>query len=148
MHAFCTLKAEMNLLNVNMKKFLLFMVVIFCSLTMSAENFAYLVFTNTNGAATVLSAAGLTMNVNGNSLEVTSGTTHTTFTLTELREMQFSNDPTAIDNVLDANQPVQVFTPTGVCLGTFESLLKAAGSLDKGVYVITNGKNSQTIVLQ
>ena len=131
-----------------MRKILVIVTILFCGMAMQAENFAYLVFTNTSGAATVLSAAGLTMNVNGNSLEVTSGTTHTTFTLTELREMQFSNDPTAIDNMLDADQPVQVFTPTGVRIGTFESLLKAAGSLDKGVYVITNGKNSQTIVLQ
>ena len=122
--------------------------ILFCSITMYAENFAYLVFTNTSGSATVLSAAGLTMNVDGNSLQVTSGTEHVSFTLTELKEMQFSNSTTAIDNVLDADQPVQVFTPTGIQIGTFKSLLDAAGSLDKGVYVITNGKNSQTIVLQ
>lgn len=131
-----------------MKRYLGILVCIFCSMAMKAENFAYLVFTNTSGSATVLSATNLTMSVSGNSLQVTNGTENATFTLTELQEMQFSNDPTAIDNVLDANQPVQVFTPTGVRIGTFESLLKAAGSLEKGVYVITNGKNSQTIVLQ
>lgn len=148
MHAFCALKAEMNLLNVNMRKFLLFMAVIFCSLTMSAENFAYLVFTNTSGSVTVMSATNLTMSVNGSSLQVTNGTENATFLFMELQQMQFSNDPMAIDNVLDANQPVQVFTPSGVRIGTFESLMHAAGSLNKGVYVISNGTNTQTIVLQ
>ena len=131
-----------------MRKFLLFMAVIFCSLTMSAENFAYLVFTNTSGSVTVMSATNLTMSVNGSSLQVTNGTENATFLFMELQQMQFSNDPMAIDNVLDANQPVQVFTPSGVRIGTFESLMHAAGSLNKGVYVISNGTNTQTIVLQ
>jgi hypothetical protein len=54
----------------------------------------------------------------------------------------------SLDNVLDANAPIDVFTILGVKVGRYNSLLEAAGVLGKGSYVITNGKNAQTIILQ
>ena len=53
-----------------------------------------------------------------------------------------------LDNILDANEPIEVYSILGVKIGHYNSLPQAAGVLGKGSYVITNGKNSQTIVLQ
>ena len=53
-----------------------------------------------------------------------------------------------VDNVLDANAPIDVYTILGVKVGHYNSLPQAAGVLGKGSYVISNGKNSQTIILQ
>lgn len=122
---------------------------LFCVISMvHADNYAYLVFTNTAGNATVMQVDNLTMTVDGNALQVTNSTDNVRFVLTDLSSMQFSNDPTAIENVLDGDQPVQVFSMSGVSLGTFGSLVEAAQHLHAGAYVISNGKNSQTIVLQ
>lgn len=117
------------------------------ALSAQAGDYEYLVFTNTSGVATILSVSGLTMHVNGTTLQVTNNSGTVDFTLTELAAMRFSNDPTALENVLAADQPVQVYSLTGVRLGSYGSLLQAAGNLGKGTYVITDGINSQTILL-
>ena len=133
-----------------MKKLLLFLAVSLCVFTARAGDYAYLVFTNTSGTNTVLSVADLSLQVNGNALQVTNSSESLGFVLTELASMEFSKDgiASAFDNVLNADEPVQVFTPLGTSLGTFESLREAAENLDKGVYVISNGTNAQTIILR
>ena len=71
--------------------------------------------------------------------------------LTDLASMQFSTSAdsiTAIANVFDADQPVQVFSISGSSLGSFGSLMEAAQQLNTGAYVISNGKKSQTIVVK
>ena len=133
-----------------MKKIFLLMAISLCALSARAGDYAYLVFTNTSGVNTVLSVADLSCKVNGNALEVTNSTENLSFELTDLASMEFSKDGTtsAYENVLNADEPVQVFSPTGTNLGRFESLREAARSLDKGVYVISNGTNAQTIILR
>lgn len=130
-----------------MKKFIL-MFLLVCAGMMQAGEYAYLVFNNTDGSATVLSVSNLKMNVAGTSLQVTNETENVSLELANLASMQFSNDPTAIENVLDGDKAVDVFTPLGLKIGHYDNLLQAAGSLPKGVYVISNGTNSQTIILQ
>ena len=63
--------------------------------------------------------------------------------------MQFSVDKTitSVEDVLNADAPVQVYSVTGVLLGTYASLLEAGKSLQAGSYVISNGNQSQTIVI-
>lgn len=130
-----------------MKKIVLVLAVC-CAMMAQAASYSYLVFTNTSGSVTVLSVTNLTMNVEGTSLQVTNDDGTVNFVLTELASMQFSNDPQAIENVLDGDRPVQVFSLSGVSLGTFGSLVEAAQQLNAGAYVISNGKKSQTIILQ
>ena len=113
-----------------------------------AGDYGYLVFTNTNASTSAFSVTNLTLTVNGSDLQVTNDEGTVNLVLTELASMQFSNDPQAIENVLDGDQPVQVFSVSGVSLGTFGSLLEAAQQLNAGAYVISNGKKSQTIILQ
>lgn len=122
-----------------------------CAMMAQAATYSYLVFTNTSGTTTAFEVSNLTMTVSGSNLQVTNDEGTVNLVLTELAAMQFSTSAdsiTAIENVLDGDQPVQVFSVSGVSLGTFGSLVEAAQQLSAGAYVISNGKKSQTIVLK
>ena len=122
-----------------------------CALIAQAATYSYLVFTNTSGTTTAFEVSNLTLTVSGSNLQVKNDEGTVNLVLTELAAMQFSTSAdsiTAIENVLDGDRPVQVFSLSGVSLGTFGSLVEAAQHLNAGAYVISNGKNSQTIVLQ
>ena len=147
------MKNEMNYARVAKRKIGLLLLMVASALWMQAEeyDYPYLVFTNTEGALTAFQVNDLTMHINGTQLDVTNneGTVH--FTLTDLSAMQFSVDGetlTALKNVLNADARVEVYTLEGMSMGTFDGLLKAASSLRQGVYVITDGKNIQKIVIR
>ena len=115
-----------------------------------ASTYNYLVFTNQAGATTAFTVNNLTLKVNGSDLQVTNDEGTVNLVLTELTSMQFSADKTitSVEDVLNADAPVQVYSVTGVLLGTCTSLLEVSKSLQAGTYVISNGKISQTIVVQ
>ena len=135
-----------------MRKIGLFVVMVVCAVMAQAADYPYLVFVNQSNDTTALSVSGMTLKVNENSLTVTNAEGTVNFTLTDLQFMQFMTEDgqmaQRLDNILDANAPIDVYTILGVKVGHYNSLLEAAGVLVKGSYVITNGKNSQTIVLQ
>ena len=137
---------------VYMRKIGMVLALLVCAVMAQAEEYAYLVFVNQNNDTTALSVTDMTLSVNENSLSVTNAEGTVNFTLTDLQFMQFMTEEgqmaMKLDNVLDANAPIDVYTILGVKVGHYNSLLEAAGVLGKGSYVITNGKNSQTIVLQ
>lgn len=123
-----------------------------CAVMAQAGEYAYLVFVNQNNDTTALSVTDMTLSVNENSLSVTNAEGTVNFTLTDLQFMQFMTEDGQVaqrlDNVLDANAPIDVYTILGVKVGRYNSLLEAAGVLNKGSYVISNGKNAQTIIVQ
>lgn len=135
-----------------MKKIGLFLVLLVCAGMVQAGEYAYLVFVNQQNDTTALSVTDMTLKVQENSLTVTNAAGTVNFTLTDLQFMQFMTEDgqmaLSIDNVLDTNAPIDVYTIMGVKVGHYNSLLEAAGVLGKGSYVITNGKTSQTIILQ
>ena len=133
-----------------MKKIGLMVAMAVCALTAWSVDYPYLVFTNTEGTTTAFSVSNLTMTVSGTELQVTNDDGTVSFKLAELSAMQFSSTETltALENVLKADEPVKVLTLTGMEIGSFDSLLDAARSLEKGVYVLTNGKNTQKIIIQ
>ena len=122
------------------------------TVTVLAGEYAYLVFVNQNNDTTALSVTDMSLKVNENSLTVTNTEGTVNFTLTDLQFMQFMTESGQlaqdVEHVLDANAPIDVYTILGVKAGRYNSLLEAAGVLGKGSYVITNGKNAHTIVLQ
>lgn len=134
-----------------MKKMFL-MALLVCTGMVQAGEYAYLVFTNAEGTTTALSATNLTMTVNGTQLDVTNDEGTVNFTLTELASMQFSTTAEqagqGIENILNADLPVTVFGINGTSFGTFDNLVQAAQQLGAGVYVISNGKNAQTIIVK
>jgi len=120
-----------------------------CAMMAQAADYPYLVFTSTAGITTSLSVSNMTLKVNGAQLDVTNAEGTVNFTLTELASMEFSaTDPTtALENVLDGDKPVQVYSINGMSLGSFSSLVQAVQQLDKGVYImVQNGKSQKLIV--
>ena len=133
-----------------MKKVLVLVVAVVCAGIAQAADYPYLVFTNTAGTTTSLSVSNMTLTVNGSELSVTNAEGTQVFTLTGLAAMQFSKDGnvTAIENVLDGEKAVDVYSVTGVGLGAFGNLHEATGALPTGAYVIKQGGKSQTIVIR
>ena len=135
-----------------MRKIGLFVVMVVCAVMAQAADYSYLVFVNQSNDTTALSVTDMTLKVNENSLTVTNAEGTVNFTLTDLQFMQFMTADgqmaLRLDQVLDANEPIDVYSVLGAKVGHYNSLLEAAGGLVKGSYVITNGKNSQTILLQ
>ena len=115
-----------------------------------ASTYNYLVFTNTEGTNTVFSVANLWLNVDGSDLQVTNADGTVSILLTALKSMQFSEDGTvsAVENILNADAPVQVFSVSGTSLGVYGSLMEAAQTLNAGAYVISNGSVTQTVVIK
>ena len=115
-----------------------------------ASTYNFLVFTNTEGTNTVFSVVNLWLNVDGSDLQVTNADGTVSILLTALKSMQFSEDSiiSAVENVLNADAAVQVFSVSGTSLGAYSSLMEAAQTLDAGAYVISNGSVTQTIVVK
>lgn len=131
-----------------MKKTLLLFFVA-CTMVAHASTYNYLVFTNTAGATTAFGVHNLTLTINETELQITNAEGTINLILTSLHSMQFSTDgTTALENVLNADAPLQVFTISGTSLGTYASLLDVAQHLDAGTYVISNGTITQTIVVK
>ncbi len=133
-----------------MKKFFVLAVTVVCAVMAQAADYPYLVFTNTAGTTTAMSVSSLTMTVSGSSLQVTNSDGTETFALTDLASMQFSanGSTTAIENVLEADRAVEVFSVTGAQIGSFGSLIEAVHGLNAGAYVIKQGVNTQTVVVK
>ena len=132
-----------------MKNLFLLLVLGFAMLA-HASTYNYLVFTNQAGSTTAFSVSNLTLKVNGTNLQVTNDAGTVSMVLTELASMQFSVDQTvtSVENVLNADASVQVYSVTGSLLGTYGSMVEAAKSLQAGTYVISNGDQSQTVVIK
>ena len=131
-----------------MKKVLILFLVL-CATFAQASTYKYLVFTNTAGTTTAFGVNNLTLTIDGSQLQVTSADGSVNIALIDLTSMQFSADgTTALEKVIDADAPVQVYSISGASLGTYESMLEAAKSLHAGSYVISNGNQSQIIVIK
>lgn len=115
-----------------------------------ASTYNYLVFTNQAGTTTAFAVSNLTLKVDGSNLQVTNDDGKVQLVLTELASMEFSADKTAtsIEGVLNADTPVQVYSLTGALLGTYGSMVEAAKALQTGTYVLSNGDQSQKIVVK
>ena len=132
-----------------MKKVFLLLAV--CTAMMAyASTYNYLVFTNQAGTTTAFKVNNLTLEVDGTDLQVTNDEGTVTLILTELASMQFSVDQTvtSVENVLNADAPVQVYSVTGASIGTYCSMVEAAKGLNAGTYVISSGNQSLTVVIK
>lgn len=132
-----------------MKKVFLLLAV--CTAMMAhASTYNFLVFTNTEGTKTAFSVKDLTLKVEGSDLLITTAEGTVSMLLTAMKSMQFSEDGTvsAVENILNADTPVQVFSVSGTSLGVYSSLMEAAQTLNAGAYVISNGSVTQTIVVK
>ena len=143
-------KGEKRAASSLIKRVMMLMVLVSLAVCATAGTYNYLEFTSTLGTKTVFNVANLTLVVSGNNLQVTNDDVNVELTLVDLASMQFSptNTGTALENILNADAEIQESTITGVSLGTYSSLVEACQSLSAGVYVISNGTQSQSIVIQ
>lgn len=132
-----------------MKNLFLLLVLSFAMLS-HASTYSYLVFTNQSGTSTAFKVTNLTLKVNGTDLQVTNDEGTADLLLTELASMQFSTDEvgTNVEEILNADQPIDVYSVSGASLGRYSSMLEAVKCLQVGTYVMTNGTSSQTIVVK
>ena len=132
-----------------MKKVFLLLAVC-CAMFAHASTYNFLVFTNTEGTKTAFSVKDLTLKVEGSDLLITNAEGTVSMLLTAMKSMQFSEDGTvsAVENILNADTSVQVFSVSGTSLGVYSSLMEAAQTLNAGAYVISNGSVTQTIVVK
>ena len=132
-----------------MKKIFLLLSVC-CAIFAHASTYNFLVFTNTEGTKTAFSVKDLTLKVEGSDLLITNAEGTVSMLLTAMKSMQFSKDGTvsAIENILNADTPLQVFSVSGTSLGVYSSLMEAAQTLNAGAYVISNGSVTQTVVIK
>lgn len=110
----------------------------------------YLVFTNQAGTTTAFEVSNLTLKVNGSELQVSNADGTVDLVLTELASMQFSADKnvTGVEDVLNADTPMQFYSVTGTLMGTYTSMVDAAKCLTPGTYVISGGSQTQTVVIK
>ena len=132
-----------------MKKVFLLLAVC-CAIFAHASTYNFLVFTSTEGSKTAFGVKNLTLKVEGSDLLITNADGTVNLILAGLASMQFSNENIATDleNVLNADAPMQVFSLSGTSLGVYGSLMEAAQTLNAGAYVISNGSVTQTIVVK
>ena len=132
-----------------MKKIFLLLSVC-CAIFAHASTYNFLVFTSTEGTKTAFGVKNLTLKVEGSDLLITNAEGTVNLILAGLASMQFSNENIATDleNVLNADEPVQVFSLSGTSFGVHGSLIEAAQTLNAGAYVISNGSVTQTIVVK
>ena len=121
-----------------------------CAIFAHASTYNFLVFTSTEGTKTAFGVKNLTLKVEGSDLLITNAEGTVNLILAGLASMQFSNENIATDleDVLNADAPMQVFSLSGTSLGVYGSLMEAAQTLNAGAYVISNGSVTQTIVVK
>lgn len=107
--------------------------------TAQAYDYPYLIFETTGGTMTAVEVSSMTLTVNDGKMTVGGHT----FTLTELSKMYFAESSTGIEAIRAAmSEEVEVYTLTGLKMGTFSSMSEASGQLKSGTYVIkTKGGN-------
>lgn len=143
-------KGEKRAASSLIKRVMMLVVVVSLAVCANAGTYKYLEFTSTSGTKTAFNVTNLTLTVSGSYLQVTNEDGTVSLTLLDLESMQFSttNTTTALENILNADAEIQVSTITGVSMGVYPSLVEACQSLNAGVYVISNGTQSQSIVIQ
>jgi len=109
--------------------------------------YKYLVMTASNGTKTSVSVADLNMKFVDGQLVAVNADGTTSFSLSSLASMSFSEEAvnssgtTTGVNQPHCTQPLQVFTPSGVVKGSFDSLSQMRKALPAGIYIVKqNGK--------
>ncbi|MGN1263550.1 MAG: hypothetical protein ACI4TW_05890 [Prevotella sp.] len=132
-----------------MKKFLSLVVMLTALASAHAYEYPYLTFQKDDGTTVSMGVESLTLTIADGQLVAQNVDSYTTFTLTELSRMFFSNDPSGISDIANdaKSAAVEVFTTAGTRVGRFPNMAKAKENLSRGIYVIrTNGNALKTVI--
>lgn len=139
----------------DMKKMLLAMSVVMGTLYATADTYTYpyLAFQRGDGTVVSIGVESLGMTISDGYLYAVNDQASKSFVVADLTRMYFSAEdtgtgvPTSIDvlNTEDSG-PAQVYTPSGVHVGTYSTLEAAKAAAKGGVYIIRqNGKTLKVI---
>ena len=121
-----------------------------------ADDYPYLMFQTADGNTIAVTASELTITFADGKLIATNAEGTQTITLTDLSKMYFSTtgDANAIEDVkadgpTDMSQePVEVFTLTGISIGKYDTLQQAKSSLSQGIYVVKSASRTLKIAVK
>ena len=110
--------------------------------TTQAEDYPYMMFQTNDGNVLTMASASLTITFSDGNMVVSNGSESKTVALTDLNKMFFASDPASVETTQaeEANEPVEVFTVTGISVGKCENIQQVQATLERGIYVV-KGKN-------
>ena len=135
----------------------LFIVLAFLATAVYAEDYVYkyLLVTDTNGNITSLSVDGLEITFSDGKFVAANGQQTASISLSELATMQFSETgsdssdiSTLISSGISQNGPVDLYSPAGIFLGTFDNASLANRKLGKGLYIVKQNNKTTKINIQ
>lgn len=95
----------------------------------------------------MLAADGLSMTFDTNDLIVNHANVVCRFPISNLKMFYFSDAiSSAITDIIGYEEPVTVFSVSGICIGSFSSVAEATANLQPGIYVMKT--DSRTFKLQ
>jgi hypothetical protein len=110
----------------------------------------YLVFTTQDGTEKAIAVENLKLSFVDGQLVVDNGVESQTYSLTSLSKMFFSESTVdgIVETVINGNEDVDVFTVSGIWMGKFGNVDDAKKSLQRGVYVLKQGKTTSKIAIK
>ncbi len=135
-----------------MKNTLILILTFTTSLMTYANDYTYnyLVFTTQDGTEKAITVENLKLSFVDGQLVVDNGVESQTYSLTSLSKMFFSESTVdgIVETVINGNEVVDVFTVSGIWMGKFGNVDDAKKSLQRGVYVLKQGKTTSKIAIK
>lgn len=135
-----------------MKNILILILTFTTSLMTYANDYTYnyLVFTTQDGTEKAIAVENLKLSFVNGQLVVDNGVESQTYSLTSLSKMFFSESTVdgIVETVINGNEDVDVFTVSGIWMGKFGNVDDAKKSLQRGVYVLKQGKTTSKIAIK
>lgn len=135
-----------------MKNTLILILTFTTSLMTYANDYTYnyLVFTTQDGMEKAIAVENLKLSFVNEQLVVDNGVESQTYSLTSLSKMFFSDNTVdgIVETVINGNEDVDVFTVSGIWMGKFGNVDDAKKSLQRGVYVLKQGKTTSKIAIK
>lgn len=110
--------------------------------TIQAEDYPYMMFQTNDGNVLTMASASLTITFSDGNMVASNGSESKTVALTDLNKMFFASNPASVETTQteEVNEPVEVFTVTGISVGKYENIQQVQATLERGIYVV-KGKN-------
>lgn len=133
-----------------MNRFIILLLMFVAAVQAKADDYGYLTFQTSNGAEQSLAVSNLKITISDGKLVATNGTTSQTFSLSDLSKMYFSSTATGIKGttVTATDTSVDVYSTSGVRMGTYTSLNVAKANLKPGVYVVKETNKTYKITVK
>ncbi len=121
-------------------------------LTAQADDFEYITFQTTDGTKVSMTSTSLVITFENGNMIVSNVIENQTFALSDLSKMYFSDETesSGIDETTlsEDSEPVEVFTLTGISLGSFDNLKQARTTLQHGIYVVKSQRQTFKIAVK